>query len=1180
MANYPANYADARVEALAEQVQQNKATEPLDATLIAEELYFLTHESSRQADILELVRTLFDRTVQAEARAEIGYLLTQIYRQIGQVDAVADLVPSLGYIPEWRILGPVDAGHNQAIKSILEAKQTDGLHRQVSWQTVKSWDDESYTSSGLGHYGYFNANHAVYPYQLAGAYFNTAFHLDEKQTIRLGLGFSHRIRVWIDRFEVTDQLEKQESHPDQLVIHAQVKKGWHALTIYRETDNDATNLGFFARLTDAENQPPQFDSTRGHKTSRSKPSHVDVGMSELVLQAQAQSQAALGSLMLIKEFNQHSILGNPRDHLLAAFDNKPDQRIAEKLLSLTPNPNDRVALINRFLAQQPNSAWGLTQLGQIALSQERYWEARLYAQRAREADPQYWPAEILHTNTLANLRLVGEALRRTEDLSKRYPDVPWIMMDLCDLYWSMDFDQESEALLDRIMKIRRGQAKYTERKMILLKNKGDSAALDKLYQQLLLDAPYSMSIAIEYANLLAANRRFDKAESMLLHYLKQTPENPYILQALGECKLRRGDAEAVDLLKKALALRPQNPPLERVVTALEQTQSDFYAAYRVEKSPETDVLERSSIVLNIDNRVVKLAPNGQSSEYHQLEYEIMTEAGTTELPGYSFSYAPLRQTAKLISAVLTRGDERTLLTNVGRARVSEPEYRMYYDLVAFQVAFPALQVGDRIQLEYRIDHHDATNIFGDYFGDLVYFASSYPTRRVDYRLMVPKGRQIYHKSENMNAKYDVEERDEFTVHHWNLNQSPPYEMEARMPGIATYMPYVSISTFSDWQAMSKWYSELIKGQLQLDRASKQLAKDIVGDTTDHLEIVKKVHEYVVTNTRYVALEFGIHGYKPYPVTQVCSRQFGDCKDKASLLIALLREVGVEASIAIVRTYDKGDIHTFPASLSYFNHAIAYVPEFDMYLDGTAEFSGINELPDMDQGALTLVVDEQGRGKLSHIPFNDNNRRQYSFDVQLDQGGKAQISGELTYIGSQGPPIRQYLSIESKLDRNIQDLLTASFPGLKVQSASRQDSNLQESIQLSFAGESQSLAQQDGTGYRLPLKMLNDSLTQAFTPNSRRMFPVEMGVPREQTIRVQIGTPEEFEIADLPDQLKLEDDNVSVAITFDQTQPHQITVNYSLRFKKQRIEPNEYDAIRTLFLAHDQTLNQSIRWSNP
>lgn len=85
------------------------------------------------------------------------------------------------------------------------------------------------------------------------------------------------------------------------------------------------------------------------------------------------------------------------------------------------------------------------------------------------------------------------------------------------------------------------------------------------------------------------------------------------------------------------------------------------------------------------------------------------------------------------------------------------------------------------------------------------------------------------------------------------------------------------------------------------------------------------------------------------------RGFGDCKDKASLLYTMMREAGIDARIALVRTRRNGSINDLPASLAVFDHAIAYVPEFDLYLDGTAENNGTMELPTQDQGVTVLVV---------------------------------------------------------------------------------------------------------------------------------------------------------------------------------------------------------------------------------
>ena len=88
-----------------------------------------------------------------------------------------------------------------------------------------------------------------------------------------------------------------------------------------------------------------------------------------------------------------------------------------------------------------------------------------------------------------------------------------------------------------------------------------------------------------------------------------------------------------------------------------------------------------------------------------------------------------------------------------------------------------------------------------------------------------------------------------------------------------------------------------------------------------------------------------------------ARGFGDCKDKATLIVTMLKELGINATIVILRTGMKGDFETEPASLAPFDHAIAYVPSMDLYLDGTAEFTGSTELPAMDRGSLAIQVNE-------------------------------------------------------------------------------------------------------------------------------------------------------------------------------------------------------------------------------
>ena len=192
------------------------------------------------------------------------------------------------------------------------------------------------------------------------------------------------------------------------------------------------------------------------------------------------------------------------------------------------------------------------------------------------------------------------------------------------------------------------------------------------------------------------------------------------------------------------------------------------------------------------------------------------------------------------------------------------------------------------------------------------------------------------------------------------------DAEPAMPGLAEVAPYLHVSTYASWDEVGAWYWRLVEEQLAADDDLRRAARAVVHAGDDDRARVRAIHDLVVTGTRYVGLEFGIHGYKPYKVTQVLARRFGDCKDKASLLVALLREVGVDAELVLVRTRRGGLLDREPASLAVFDHAIAYVPKLDLYLDGTAEFSGVSELPNQDQGVMVLRVGPRG-ARLAETP---------------------------------------------------------------------------------------------------------------------------------------------------------------------------------------------------------------------
>jgi tetratricopeptide (TPR) repeat protein len=1181
----PVNYADREVrQSLAKIEKLDVAAKPLQALLLAEDLYFLAHETQLQEEILRGLTMLFDRATHQELRMEIGYFRMQHARQLGYYDQVGEWVKSLGFAPKWRTLGPIAPQVDPNPFSLMEQSTVKGPTRDVMWQDLAAYGEDDHWTIGLGHYGFFAANQAIYPNQNMAAVLTTWFYAPDKGVYRLGLGWTQRMAVWVNQVKVFDENEKQSPHPDQETVHMRLKRGWHKLTVYRDsTGTEKPELGFFLRLTDEAGKAPEFNVSHDGRLPRRKPKIRDNQETSLVALASAAGPYKLASTLMIKEqFNTDA--GNVDELLGRAFNEDPNRSVTEKALSMTEDPNEEWRYLTAFLDAAPQDeahaldrAWAYYSFARIALNQNRFWEARHYVRQALEAYPEYWPANLIENNVLSSLELDGAALRNTLDVAKNFPGVPWIMMDIADLYDALNFNREADQWTTDILEIRHASRKFQERRIETLQARGDTEALNTLYEQVLRDGPYALSTVFGYANFLTANRDYDRAEELLSSYLEFLPNNPDLLEAMGELKLLRDDSEALTYLEMALALNPQNPDLENLINLSRNEEAAFYKPYIIEEPADVQPAEITNVVINFENTVRKVAQNGTSSSFHQMEWEIVDDLNPNELPGYSFSYAPLRQKAELLKAEIYRGDRTILLTDYGRARMSDPQYRMYYDLVAFQIPFPTLEKGDRIRVEYRIDDTERNNIFGDYFGDLLYFTSSFPIKTMAYTLIFPKGRQLYYHVDKMDPKFEKIEGEEDTVYRWVQDRISPYESEPRMPGLAEFLPYVSVSTFNSWEEMASWYATLIRGQLDLDHDTKKIVAKLVEGITDRKEIVKRIHEYVVTQTRYVALEFGIHGYKPYQVNQVNTRQFGDCKDKASLIIAMLEEAGIDAEIAIVRTSDKGQIHTYPASLGYFNHAIAYIPEFDLYLDGTAEFSGLYELPSMDQGGLTLLVDQDGSGRLTTIPVYDDNLTDYEFELRLKPDkGYAELSGEVFFKGLETPSLRQYLSIDAQLEENLEDLLGGVLPGLEVETSSREGTALNDPIRLTFNGKSKQLYQRGEGEIQLPLSLLNDYLVRRFAATANRRFPLEMGPPNKEVVSIGIEVPAGFELAEIPDNLEMADENFGVSIKFTKASPDRLDISYELDFKSNRIEPDAYPSLRRIMQAHDRIIDQSLQ----
>jgi transglutaminase-like putative cysteine protease len=149
---------------------------------------------------------------------------------------------------------------------------------------------------------------------------------------------------------------------------------------------------------------------------------------------------------------------------------------------------------------------------------------------------------------------------------------------------------------------------------------------------------------------------------------------------------------------------------------------------------------------------------------------------------------------------------------------------------------------------------------------------------------------------------------------------------------------VQLSTFANWVQVAHWYAKLQGDRVVVDDHVRQKAAELTRGATTPLEKTHRLYDYVAGNVRYVSLSFGVGRLQPHAASEVLQNGFGDCKDKHTLLQALLRAADIPSYPVLINSYRKLDPDV--PSPAQFDHEITAVrvgkSEDLTWLDSTAE----------------------------------------------------------------------------------------------------------------------------------------------------------------------------------------------------------------------------------------------------
>lgn len=661
----------------------------------------------------------------------------------------------------------------------------------------------------------------------------------------------------------------------------------------------------------------------------------------------------------------------------------------------------------------------------------------------------------------------------------------------------------------------------------------------------------------------------ERASATYKRSLELAPEDVGTLRALAELQgeLGRRD-EQLSSLREVLRIRPQDRDVREYVEHLEPAKPRADEAYAWEadkflKQRFAAAAGQARRTLR-DLTVTTVFDNGLSSQFRQVVFQPLTEPAAAAGRQYGFAYESDRQLVQLRGAKVYRADGKVdEAVEYGEGSADDPSISMYTSARTFYVQFPRLEPGDVVELRYRVDDVTPRNEFGNYFGEIVALQGGEPVSNAEYVLITPKQRTFYFDQNIPGLSQTDTVSGNQRIYRFAAKEIPALNPEPSMPPWPEVLGSVHVSTYKNWDDLGRWYWGLIKDQFDLDEETRKLAKKITEGKTTELDKVKAVYKWVIENTRYVALEFGIYGYKPRRCVQTVARGWGDCKDKATVIVTLLKELGIKSTIVVTRTRMRGDFRSNIASFAPFDHAIAYVPSLDLYLDGTAEHTGIYELPKMDVGAVVLHVNE-GKAELLRIPDADPEKNfvRRQLIVDLDSKGGAKLDIEYSTGGYNAASWRATYGAEATRRERMTRDLGGDFPGVLIhegpQGLVTSDlSNNEEPVKIKIRAQTPGFARKEGNLLSMPVTG-SFRLTPHFASLSQRRQPVELIAFTTVDDVYRVKLPPGAKVLSAPEDREGTSAFGSYVVKVEQARG-EVVVSSKLQVKVSRIEPANYQA---------------------
>lgn len=381
---------------------------------------------------------------------------------------------------------------------------------------------------------------------------------------------------------------------------------------------------------------------------------------------------------------------------------------------------------------------------------------------------------------------------------------------------------------------------------------------------------------------------------------------------------------------------------------------------------------------------------------------------------YYIGYNAALDEVRSVEAYTLKGDGRRV--PVPPEQIKDQQESASTDAPMFQdtrlkaVVFADVAVGDRVVVRYVVRRH--TPLFAGQFEDLS--ASQFYQNR-DFRLIydMPASMPLFADAAGF-VELPIDSPAGRKRYQWRYVPGPNRRIEADSVSYLDYGKRLAVSTFAGYAAFARAYQAGAHDKAQPAAAITALAQELTAGLDTPRARALALSEWVRRHIRYVAVYVGAGGVVPHAASTVLANRYGDCKDHAILLEALLAAAGIDSSAVLVNS---GNAYRLPSAptLGIFNHVMTYVPALDLYLDSTAESIAAGFLPPSAMGKPVLITKA---GRLANTPVSQAETNRTATRFEIDKQGRSRFRVHKRTTGAIAEPYRHAVRETREAERSL------------------------------------------------------------------------------------------------------------------------------------------------------------------